>query len=165
MTENWKQFTLQAIGCRNKFQPLQVLHTFLPRWLDENKYGIQRWHVLFEPSALIRFQCSHGRGMSSAERIAGECGLEFIPGDTSSDNNPDLAYSGEYYYGEADFYGESLWKANCAFMQACGELSIEMQKLPSEKFVFMVRKFIHLYGNILGMNFLEESALARVWSE
>jgi len=76
-----------------------------------------------------------------------------------------LAYPDEDYHGEVDFYGESLWKANCTFMQACGELSIEMQKLPPEKFVFMVRKFIHLYGNILGMNYLEESAIARVWSE
>lgn len=164
--EHWKQFTLQAIGCRNKFQPLQVLHTFLPQWLETTKPQVLLWHILFEPSALVRFIADNPEPlMKCADAIAQRLGLELIRGDTSSDNNPDLAYPGEDYYGEAEFYGESLWKANYTFMQACGELSIEIAKLPHKDQVFMMRKFLHLYGNILGLNYLEESSLSRIWSE
>ncbi len=165
MTEHWKQFTLQAIGCRNKFQPLQVLHQFLPEWLRENP-SITRWHLLFEPSALIRFQPPDFTPvLSSAWLIANKYGLELVLGDTSVDENPELAFPNEDYYGEAGFYGEELWQANCRFMQACGELSIQIAKLPHDKQVFMMKKFLHLYGNILGLNYLEESSLARIWSE
>lgn len=162
--ESWKQFTLQAIGCRNKFQPLQVLHTFLPTWLDANP-NIVQWHLLFEPSALVRFRPESTKILHSALAIATKCGLEFVEGDTSGDLNPELAYPGVDYHGEAEFYGEDLWQANCKFMQACGELSIEIAKLDHQKQVFMLRKFIHIYGNILGLNYLEESSLARFWSK
>lgn len=163
--ESWKQFTLQAIGCRNKFQPLQVIYQFLPQWLQNNP-DIIRWHLLFEPSALIRFQAlDFYRILDSAQFIADDVGLELIPGDTSGDLNPELTYPGEDYRGEAEFYGEDLWAANCKFMQACGELSIEVAKLDHQKQVFMLRKFLHLYGNIMGLNYLEESSLAQFWSK
>lgn len=163
--EYWKQFTLQAIGCRNKFQPLQVIHSFLPDWLRSNP-SIVRWHLLFEPSALIRFQAPDFPPiLSDAARCATRYGLEFILSDTSSDLNPDLAYPGEDYHGEAAIYGSDLWASACKFMQACGELSIEINRLSHKDQVFMTRKFLHLYGNILGLNYLEESALAHYWSE
>ena len=165
MTEDWKQFSLYPPGCRNKFQPQQVLYTFLPQWLASNP-DITIWHVLFEPSALIRFQAPEMDDvLRSAAVIAPECGLEFELGDCSFDLNPNLQWPGEDYHGEAEFYGEQLWEANKRVMHANSLLALAIVKEPIDRQIFMFRKFIHLYHNALGMNYLEEASVSKVWHD
>jgi hypothetical protein len=163
--EHWKQFSLYPLGCRNRFQPQQVFYTFLPRFIACNS-SITIWHVLFEPSALIRF-CAPNMDvvLRSARDIATECGLECELGDCSFDLNPKLQWPGEDYYGEAKFYGEELWEASKRVMHANSLLALALAKEPVERQVFMYRKFEHLLHNAMGMNFLEEAALAQAWGD
>ncbi len=156
--ENWKQFSLYSPGCRNTFYQRQVLYGFLPAFLEQNA-SITLWHLLFEPSALIRVQADDlDSVLLSAAGLASQFGLEFSEGDCSSDWNADLVWPGVEYHGEAEFYGESLWRANADFMQSCGALSIEIAKLEPGKQIWMHRKFVHLLLNILGLSVLEEAA-------
>ena len=165
---DWKQFTLYPPGCRNKFQPAQALHVFLPRFLRENG-SVWLYHLLFEPSALVRFKAGADNEavMSGATRIALDCGLVLEPGDASVELNPRLSCADENWDDSAEvaFYGADLWRVNCEFMMACSNLAIEVLKLDHQRQVWMMRKFNHLYLNALGLNFLEEMALGVEWSE
>jgi hypothetical protein len=164
MTEHWKQFSLYPPGCRNKFQPQQVLHTFLPAFIKDVRPTL--WHVLFEPSALIRFQCpSFDQGLLAAKEIAKETGLEFVLGDCSSDFNESLRWPGEDYHGEADEYGVELWGTLKKFLQASSELALVVTKLDSEQQFTTTRKGIHLWLNPLGLNYLEEATVCRMYAD
>lgn len=165
MTEHWKQFSLYPPDCRNRFQPQQVLHAFLPQFINENP-SITCWHCLFEPSALVRFQAPNAEILlQGAKFLAERCGLVFELGDCSADLNPYLKFKGEDYLGEAEEYGSELWEANKQFMQAASVLALEIVKFPHRDQPRLFLKFGHLYTNALGMNFLEESTFTRVWSE
>jgi hypothetical protein len=156
--EHWKQFTVCPRGCLNKFPALQVLCTFLPEFLRENR-AISTWHVLFEPSALIRFTAANPKTvLKSAAVIAERHSLEFHLGDVAPPQSRNRD-SGEDYHGEADIYGGELWEANKQFMNACSVLSVALAKLEPNELVWPTRKFMHLLCNILGLNYLEEAAL------
>lgn len=166
MTENWIQFSLYPPGCRNTRQPLQVLYAFLPMWLDKNHSNINRWHCLFEPSALVRCRSPNPTEvLNSAKEIAKECGLVMDYGDCSAETNKNLAWPGLEYHGEAEFYGDEMWEANTKFMQACSELAIEVSKQSNKKQVWYLRKFAHLFANAMGMNYLEEVGFCQQWGQ
>lgn len=165
--ELWKQFSLYPKGCRNKFQPQQVLYTFLPNFISDNP-SITMWHCLFEPSALVRFQASNlDTVFQSAKELASKYGLEFEPGDCSVDLNPKLACPGEDYdaVSEIEFYGLELWEANKRIMWANSLLALALVKKDPKTQVFMFRKFIHLFHNACGLNFLEEAAISAHWQD
>jgi hypothetical protein len=156
-TENWKQFTVYPPGCLNRFPPLQVLSGFLPDFIDATQ--LSQWHILFEPSALIRFAHQDPEwALACAKTIAAKHGLEMGLGDLAAPftRNRD---EGVDYHGEADVYGPELWEANKQFMQACGGLSMALANVPPEEYFGRVRKFMHLFCNILGMGYPEEFAI------
>src|SRR5258708_7864924 len=165
MIELWKQFSLFPPGCKNRFQPMQVLHRFIPTFLEANPQ-ITMWHVLFEPSALVRVQAPYFDGiLQSAMEIANACGLTYCAGDCSAEWNSEIKYPGEDYGGEAEAYGAELWEANKKYMQSCSALAVQLLQLPHDRQVWMYRKFSHLYCNALGFNFLEEAAAYGEWAE
>lgn len=158
MNEYWKQFSLYPPGCRNKFQPQQVLHSFLPAYIKAI-HPIQ-WHVLFEPSALIRIRCDDlDQAMYIAREMAPNCGLVFEPGDCSSEFNKSLQWPSEDYgmdHGEGEW-----WKVSNQFLHACSEMSLHIQKLGPLEQLNATRRCIHLFLNALGLNYLEEAAVCR----
>jgi hypothetical protein len=158
---NWKQFSLYPPGCRNKFQPLQVLHQFLPRYL--NTVALRRWHVLFEPSALVRIIADDfDFALGAARGIAADVGLEFVLGDCSADHCDTLPWPGEDFYGKELGYSDELWTALATYLQACSELSLVVSKEPQpEMQLKFTRKALHLCLNTLGLNYLEEATVCR----
>lgn len=158
--EHWKQFSLYPKGCRNQFYPKQVLYQFLPDFIAAN-LTIVEWHILFEPSALIRVRAeNHEIVILSAMRFAALAGLEFSLGDCSSDWNSNLLWPGEDYYGEEAIYGRELWNANKRFMHANSLLSLELVKLPPLRREWAYRKMAHLLCNSFGMTVPEEVAFS-----
>jgi hypothetical protein len=163
----WKQFSLYPPGCRNKFQPQQVLHAFLPGFRDLASVmaSVSQWYVLFEPSALVRFLSDDpAQVMVQAEALAASCGLVFEPGDCSYEWTG-AAPVGEDCNDEAPEYGPEVWHALQKYMQACSEISIEVSKLGHERQLLMTRKLIHLCLNALGMTYLEEHAMCTLHAE
>lgn len=152
----WKQFSLYPVGCRNKFQPQQVLHEFLPLFIKAVRPT--RWHVFFEPSALVRVQADDlEQALSVAEYLASETGLVFERGDSSSSSPED-------YPGEEAAYGET-WEAFADFFQAASEISLTVSKLPHDQQLLMTRKILHICLNTLGLNYLEEATFCRYYAD
>jgi len=158
LDERWKQFSLYPFGCRNKFQPQQVLHTFLPRFLAET--SLKKWHVLFEPSALIRFVSAQPAvTFREAVEISEKCGLILERGDCSAKHIKGHNQPDEDFCGRLTEYDEESWDVLTKYMQACGEWSLVISKLETKKQFEMTRKGVHLTLNALGLNYLEESTL------
>jgi hypothetical protein len=154
----WKQFSLYPSGCRNRFQPLQVLHEFLPRFIAE--VDLRQWHVFFEPSALIRMDVVNPDGaLIRAQEIADDLGLVFEEGDCS--HAVQLVVNSKVDWpGGSEALG-TLEKEGLKFFQAASELALKISQLDHDKQFFMTRKFLHVYLNTLGMNYLEESTFCR----
>lgn len=158
LMEDWRQFTIYPPGCLNKLVPVQVLITFLPKFIERNP-EITLWHCLFEPSALVRFQAPNPDPIiDSAFAIAKDCGLEITLGDAAPEGISRNRDATVMYHGEADIYGPRLWEANKRFMHACSMLALVIRELPPEKHPWPLQKMIHLFCNAMGLSTLEESS-------
>ena len=162
LMSNWRQFTVYTKNSKGKYFPVELLDTFLPDFITINKPYITKWHFLFEPSVIVRYEAEFPEGVyESAQRIAEGYKLIIEPGDTeasSPDGHNDFIWPGQ----ELEFYGPGLAPANINFLQATSELSLEINKLPAgDKQVDMLQKHIHLLCNIAGCNYAEEAIVCQ----
>lgn len=165
--DHWKQFSLYPPGGRNRFQPLQVLHSFLPAWISRREP--EQWHVLFEPSALVRFRDEDPeRTLQAAEQIAVNMGLTFERGDCSADIDKTLRWPGEDYHAEIDEsgYTKEEWAALARYLQATSEYAVMVATITDpQRQLLMTRKAIHLALNPMGLNYLEEATVCRMHAD
>jgi hypothetical protein len=157
--ERWEVFSLWAIDSKNKFQPLVALSGFLPRWLEACP-NITCWHILFEPQALIRFQCAEDYYIPYLNRAEDFCDL-FGLWLTHGDASPEVSRNAYPYQGEANVYGRQIWEANKKFMQACAELSIAFMNETQADRVWLEQKFLHLFCNIMGADYAGEHIMCK----
>lgn len=161
---SWKQFTVYPAGARNKVFPVHALDRFLPEFIKHAGNRITLWHFLFEPSCLVRFKSSEPRYvLAIAEQVAKESGLEMEEGDTAASSPSGAA--GVDFAGEAEVYGEDLWQENANFLNACAGLSLELNQSIGEDFLNMSRKHVHLFCNMLGMNYAEEAVFLGICAD
>ena len=150
---NWKQFTVYHKD--SPFYPTETLVGFLRTFREETKQRVRLWHFLFEPTCLVRFVAGDpDKVLDIAKTLATKYGLDFELGDVSK-SSPSRQ-DGVDYTGEADFYGEDLWTANAKFLDGMTDLALELNKRKGKAFVDMAVKNVHLFCNMLGMNYAEE---------
>lgn len=159
----WKQFTVYPPGSRNKVFPVHTLDRFLPEFIKHAGNRIELWHFLFEPSCLVRFKSTEPRYvLAIAEQVAKESGLVMEEGDIATISPSPSGATGVDYPGEAEYYGKDLWHENANFLNACAGLSLELNKSVGKEFVDMANKHIHLFCNMLGMNYAEEAVFLQI---
>lgn len=153
---HWYQFSI--LGPSNKYFPTAVLETFLPDFLRINKERFTRWHFLFEPALLVRFQSENANLVyTSAKEIAHEYKFKIIKGDASFSSPINI--ENYIYPGEAAIYGEEVWEALANVLQANSELALQIIKEPSETQVKLMEKCVHLFCNSNGCHYGEEAVL------
>lgn len=155
----WKQFSVYAPGCRNKGRPEQVLHHFLPRFISAA--APRRWHVFFEPSALVRIDADDPEVvLRTAERLARECHLDFERGDCSREwTNPKLPAS------NTEDYDEIISDAKARFFQGASEMAIEVAAMNYDAQGRATRMLVHVVLNTLGMTYFEEAGFCKQYAD